>query len=75
MCDHDDTEPDVTTEDIVAIADQIRRRVLLLRLTTHAILNNRRTPLERQAVIDRARRACRRSAMLRYKYGHLTTIH
>ena len=75
MCAHDDSESDVTREEMAAIAHQIRQRVLLLRRTSHAIIKNRRTPVERQALIDRARRACLRSAMLRRRFGHLPTIH
>jgi hypothetical protein len=75
MIDNDDTEPDLTADDMLALAREIQQRVLHLRQTNDAMRRKRRTPFERQALLDRAERVRRRSLLLRRKYTRLLAVH
>jgi hypothetical protein len=75
MVEQDDTDRDVTPDEISAIFEDIRTRAVRLLLTTRAARMNRRTPAEVQALMDRAERARRRSQLLRRLYTQRKTVH
>ena len=69
---YEDTDDE---QHLAEVTQHLREKRQLLAMTVYTIRHRRRTPIQVQAVLDRASRAIRRSELVRTRRMNQRTVH
>jgi hypothetical protein len=73
--DYDEDTEDANVDELARVVARLRAGRVRLRLTVHAVQQGRRTPEQREAVMNRSRRLVHQSLLIRRKIQRHLGVH